>query len=292
MKILFIVFAAFSLTSGVFAQVKTLNRDWLAGDIKMVGDFAGISQVKPAPYNEVERRFASNYLLGDKKIYLRDAYDFGFGFKRFHYQLGSGYCDFYVGGFILNGDYARYETRVDCGHEWKQVRDPIISAWKNAGGPPFTEEHDGIFSEKSYNDVIERYKERVNSALGPMKPEQVPVELQKYYDYLIDPMENSVVGIGGCGYGGGTPAGKGSIDLFIAAKRIDLLENILRGYNPGGRIYAAMALLKMEEDGVKLDPKTRETIEKVANLDIDIQICRGCIYSDYPGKEVLKILKF
>jgi hypothetical protein len=292
MKILFLVLAAFLLNPGVFAQDKTLNPEWLADDIKTVGDFAGISQLKPTPYSEIQRSFGSSYMLGHRLIYLQDADDLGFGFKQFHYQLGSGYCDFYVRGFILSGDYARYETGVDCGSEWNQIRKPVIKAWKQAGGPAFKEDPNGISSEELNNDVVQRYKDEVGKFLGPMKPARVPAQLQKYYDYLIDPLENSVVASGPCGYPGATSAGKNSIDLFIAAKRIDLLENILRGYNPGGRIYAALALLKMEKDGITLEPKIRETIEKVANLDINIKICRGCIYNDYKGKEVLKIIQF
>ena len=51
----------------------------------------------------------------------------------------------------------------------------------------------------------------------------------------------------------------------------------MRGYNPGGCIYAAIALLKMEQGGLHLEPEITGTIEKVGALDIPIAACASCI---------------
>jgi hypothetical protein len=101
-------------------------------------------------------------------------------------------------------------------------------------------------------------------------------------------MKNSRVGMGICGLRGPVLEGKTSIDALVKAGRMDLIENVLRGYNPGGRAFAAIALLKMEERGVKLAPKVKKTIEKVRALDVPITTCSGCIVkSGLKAKDVI-----
>jgi hypothetical protein len=124
----------------------------------------------------------------------------------------------------------------------------------------------------------------------------VPSVLKDDYEYLISPGENSVVGNGGCGYGGMTPPGKLAIDALVKANRLalvkanrlDLIENVVRGYNPGGRVYAALALVAIEKQGSPLTDDTRATIEKIRQLDIMIDTCSGCIISHRTAKAIFE----
>jgi len=291
MKILFLIFTVFSLSAGVFAQ-EPIEPGRLEESLIYIREGSELLRPKKPPLDEVRNQLETKMFYDDGGEVVPAEYgnDFGFGFKRFYYERPGGYCHLYASGFTLYKDYARFRVGMDCGENWKRIREPIIAVWKEAGGLAFQEVRDGIFSETSNNEVIERYKGDVSKALGPMKPIPVPPKLEKYYNLLIDPLENSVVGTGFCGVPGRIPEGREAIDLFIAAKRTDLLENILRGYNPGGRIYAALALFKMEKGGIKLDPKTRDTIERVGNLDSRITVCPGIKVSDHPGKDVLKLI--
>ena len=88
--------------------------------------------------------------------------------------------------------------------------------------------------------------------------------------------------------------GKTSIDALINANRIDLIENVLRGYNPGGRIFAAIALLRMERKGLKLEPEVTSTLNKVVNLDVPAATCAGClVFSGRRAKSIVaEFLKY
>ena len=71
--------------------------------------------------------------------------------------------------------------------------------------------------------------------------------------------------------------GREAIDALVDAKRIDLLENALIGYNPGGRVYAAIELLRMQRMGEKLSEPTRKNIRKVMALPVKLSTCSGCV---------------
>jgi hypothetical protein len=290
MKILSLIFTVFSLSAGVFAQEEPVEPGRLEEALIYIREGSELLRPKKPPLDEVRSQLETKmfYDDGSEVVSEGSGNDFGFGFKRFYYERPGGYCDLYASGFVLYKDYARFRIGMNCGENWKRIREPIIKAWKDASGPAFQEERDGIFSETSNNEIIERYKGEVSKALGSMKPIPVPAKLEKYYNFLIDPLENSMIGTALCVGPGRKLEGRDAIDLFITAKRTDLLENILRGYNPGGRIYASLALFKMEKGGIKLDPKTRDTIERVGNLDSRITVCRGITASDHPGKDVLK----
>jgi hypothetical protein len=81
-----------------------------------------------------------------------------------------------------------------------------------------------------------------------------------------------------CGVGGSPPAGNEAIALLARKKRWPIIENILRGPNPEGRVYAVLALLCGERHGRKVPPETRATIDTVLALDLPISVCRGCMY--------------
>lgn len=83
------------------------------------------------------------------------------------------------------------------------------------------------------------------------------------------------------------PTGKEAIDRIIRAGRFDLIENILRGYNPGGRVYAALALKAWVQKGRKLTPVETELIQKIASLDTPIDTCFGCLFGSETAGEIL-----
>jgi hypothetical protein len=142
--------------------------------------------------------------------------------------------------------------------------------------------------QKTFPAVFQAYQQAVAAALGELKPVTVPAELRDGYEYLLSPLENSYVGKGGCGYGGEVPAGREAMDALLQAGRMDLIENVLRGYNPGGRVYAALALLEQQRRGVWLPPEVQETIRKLSVLKITITTCEGCLVSQQWAKSVFR----
>jgi hypothetical protein len=159
------------------------------------------------------------------------------------------------------------------------IKTVLVDTWKRSGGPEFTEGEYGLHHDREFASVIADYKKAVADQLGEMQPVHVPTDLNDDYELLIALGTNSVVGQGACGYGAVTPRGKKAIDAIVNANRLDLLANVLKGYNPGGRVYAAVALTAMQRNGVTLPSDTLHTLEVVRNLDLLLETCSGCLMS-------------
>ena len=123
--------------------------------------------------------------------------------------------------------------------------------------------------KKDFDNVWRVYRSEIAKQLGPMKQVNLPDKLKSAYGLLIDPFKNSSITV--VAFDEGKPA----IDALEDAKRIDLIENVLRGQNPGGRIYAAISLLRMQRRGKKFSRATNAAIRKVVNLDADAETCWG-----------------
>ena len=88
-------------------------------------------------------------------------------------------------------------------------------------------------------------------------------------------------------YGGVTPRGKTTIDALVKANRIDLIGNILMGYNPGGRMYAALAFIAMQRKGIQLSPDVIQALQVVRAMDLELETCDGCIVSHKTAKQII-----
>ncbi len=120
--------------------------------------------------------------------------------------------------------------------------------------------------------VLDTYHLSVAKGVGEMLPVKVPENLKDYYHFLVSDLNNSTAN-GNCSIGGKPTNGKISIDLLITANRIDLIENVLRGYSPGGRIHAVRALLKMQAEGFPLSKETKDVIVKIKKDSNPIESC-------------------
>jgi hypothetical protein len=202
----------------------------------------------------------------------------GFGANRVRFSKGYGYSSVYVDVLTFENQVAYYEIGVTGSFsKWSQYRDQIVNAWKQNGGPEFTEKGYELTYQRKYESVFDSYYRTVGFELGEMLPVSVPADLKDAYEYLTSPLNNSYIGEGICGLGGPVLEGKTSIDALTNANRRDLIENVLRSYNPGGRIFAAIALLRMKQKGLKLDSDVSTTLNKVVNLDVPAATCGGCI---------------
>ncbi len=263
---------------------KSLNPEWMHDDLQGIGML--LRTIPMEDHNTVEELKES--LEGEWSI-EDDA--LGFGARRSRFGKGLGYTSIYVDAFSFNGRIGFFEISVYKPREedWFLMRKDMIETWTSQGGPPFKEDEYKLFFQKRFDGVFDPYYKTVAEELGAQRSVDVPSELKAAYDYLTSPLNNTRVGDGICGLHGPVLEGKRSIDLLIKAKRVDLIENVLRGYNPGGRIYAAIALLRMERRGLYLEPAITETIEKVGALDIPITSCAGCIvHGGQRGEDVIK----
>lgn len=272
-----LVLFLFCLSSS--AQTKDdLNYAWIAKDIEAIERLLPELARQDPSLETMEKIFAKE--PGEES-------DLGFGARTFSFSNPGGYTYFTVHGFALNGRIGYYSIGVGRSLSWSKVRVAIIQAWNVNSQFPFKEGESGIKYDREYADVVGDYKLAVSSQLGGMRAVTVPRDLNDAYDHLISLGNNSVVGNGACDYAGVVPYGKAAIDQIVTSGRIDLIENILKGYNPGGRMYALLALLKLQRNGTKLSDETQNAMRVILNLDIEIETCSGCLHGRKRAREIV-----
>jgi len=152
----------------------------------------------------------------------------------------------------------------------------------------FTERKYYIDYQYAFNEIAAFHYQSVSDQLGPMSQIDIASDLKNAYEYLVSPFENSEVSETGCGYATEIPEGKAAMDILIKNDRVDLIRNVLRGYNPGARILAAITLLRMQRHGLELEPETINTIRVVGELRTPINVCEGIIKEGAKGKDVMR----
>lgn len=277
----------------VAQKKEPLHADWLATDItNLESILPQLKQNEPLTLAALEKIFGSSrenqifdWRGGDRRL--------GFGAQTFVFSKSGGYTSFRVTGFIFNGTIGTYSVALETSSaSWPRIKSVLVDRWNRNGGPDFTEGKYGIRHDREFASVITDYKKAVADQIGEMQPADVPAQLKDDYELLISLGKNSVVGQGACGYGAVTPRGKEAIDAIVNAHRLDLLANILKGYNPGGRVYAAIAFTAMQRKGVKLPDDTLAALELVRNLDLLLETCEGCFFSFKTAKTIIDEWRF
>lgn len=274
-------------------EEKTVRADWLANDVANIERILPqLKQNEPLTVAALETIFSwpdankrVDWRGGDKGL--------GFGGQTFVFSKPGGYAYLRVTGFAFNDTIGNYSIALDTSSaSWPMIKSVLIDVWKRNGGPEFTEGRDGIRHDREFANVIDDYKKAVAEQLGEVRLVNVPPRLKNDYELLITLGRNSVVGQDACDYAGITPRGKEAIDAIVNASRPDLLANILKGYNPGGRVYAAVALTAMQRKGAKLPADTLHALEVVRNLDLLLDTCEGCSHSFKTAKTIIDEWRF
>jgi hypothetical protein len=190
----------------------------------------------------------------------------GFGARRVKLNKGLGTVTAYVDFLIFRNKIAYYELGLEVAGS-QMPRSELIEQWTRSSGLALEPKENNLVRVMNFEHVWRDYKKSIADALGPMKDVALDDTVDQAYKLLVDPLENSRISMVAC------DDGKPAIDSLEDAKRIDLIENVLRGYNPGGRIYAAISLLRMKRANKKLKSSTMNSITKVINLDADAETC-------------------
>ncbi len=213
------------------------------------------------------------------------------GFGASHVELVSGRegCHARATLLVFEQTLAHYEIEVSCGERWPAVRQTIVGEWLRSARTEFTESTNGLTSQRAFDAVLDRYRHAVAAKLGDFRELDVPARFAGDFARMTSPLVNSMVSTRGCGMASTPVPEQLAIQAMVASGRVDLLENMLRGYNPGGRMYAAVALMNLR-DSVGLRPEVEATLRKVLDLDADIKTCSGCIGQTLTARAALASL--
>ncbi len=275
---LFVTVILFSQLISAQKQEK-LEKKWLAKDINLL---KLIPKLLPP---EIQTKESLEKIFGDKN----QEHEVEFGAKFLENGSSGGYTSFRVSVYSYKNSIVSYKISASTSqNSWNLIKPHFIEAWSQIAQVPFQETDRGIFYEYKNEAILQDYKKSIGLYLGEIKQSEIPADLKDAYDYLTAPFNNIEVSTTGCGYSGESPKGKKMIELFIKAGRFDLIENILKGYNQGGRAYAVIALLKLKKNGLKLSNETEQTIEKIIELDTRIESCSGCLGFSTTVKKLLQ----
>ena len=259
--------------AGKAQELEPLNPEWLADDYRSMELISLLASPAPLTIQKILDILG----VGDKDD---PEVDLGFGATRFNVRKGNGYTSLSVEAFVFRGTIGSYKLEIESSPEsWTRIRKRMIELWRQHNGPGFEEGGSGLIHVERDDSVLRKYQSVVAAELGEMKPTAIPAEFQKPFDSLTQPMEIENVG---------SSDGEMAIAALVNAGRFYLVENVLRGFNPNGRIYAARELLKLNrEDRLVLSADTLGVIARISNLDIPIRTVSGCLVNRSYAKEIL-----
>lgn len=208
----------------------------------------------------------------------------GFGARRLRLWLDGSSATTVVTVIAWKDHVGLLEVRCDT--DDKDLRDRIAAAYK--GREP-------ALDEKGLSVTIENASSREGSlerrkVLGDALKIDPADELSKAYLLLRSPFADLVYGKM-YGEDGGPPEARTALEQILAhAQGANLLDDILRGPNPEGRLYAAEGLLRLERKGKRLDEQTKKNIDWIRKSDVKIHVCDGCEVSWEPAAKALEAM--
>ena len=90
-----------------------------------------------------------------------------------------------------------------------------------------------------------------------------------------------------CGIAGTPPILRKDIEIFIKNEDIKSIDNWLDSPSIVHQVYAAEALIRLDNQMIPITEKQREKIYEIKSLETIISACSGCVRGDTSVKEAL-----
>lgn len=255
----------------VQAQDKPLVAEWVNNDLEGVSAVRQLIPFEKQNIQVVKARLRKDWSIEETNL--------GFGGLYLTLAKGQGYAKSYVYALIYEGRVAMYEAGIESySDEWPKIRERVLEKWEAEDLPQVALGEHGIAYKRTLESIMHLYQARVASALGPTRDASVAPDLEKSYASLTDPMNNSTISM---------TRRDEEIGTLLNANRTDLLENVLKAYNPGARVLAALALLELQKGGTRLSRVISKAIVRVLNLKVNLHACMFDICSYLTAKEAI-----
>lgn len=136
-----------------------------------------------------------------------------------------------------------------------------------------------LHAHKMFQDVFDKYYQVVTAGKNDLKAVNISgdsKQLNNDYIFLVSDAYaysadgNDCVPLHEDYYSSNASNADSAINNLLAEKRLDLIENILDGFNPVGRIYAIRALEKL---GLSDNEIIKDKINKILDMNTPINVC-------------------
>ncbi|TRX03228.1 hypothetical protein [Flavobacterium gawalongense] len=281
-QIILILIILFKITFS-FGQEEKLNLDWVKLD--------------SIAYNNILRVIRDPSLLKNKDkfvrsiipFHIRETKDLGFGLTYIECAQYGGYVTASIKILSFENEIIQYEISYSD-KDYKIIESIFkknnVLKKKTSHGTDKCKPHTFCFQN---HVLFDKFKGNVSKELGKinLNINTINSDSQYYYNYLINPINSYIFGTF-CSDGDFELEGRKAINHFISKNDFTTIKEIIKGYNPEGRIYAVEALLNFVKEGkTTLTKEEKFAIQKIIALKIPIRICYGCIISQSTAKELL-----
>lgn len=216
--------------------------------------------------------------------------DLGFGYTRL--STGISFGTFHVSTKVIleNGNPLWLKFDIEL-NRWRETNpkevDILLSNWGDLGSSYKDDQgREHLTYEVFKKDGFKQWNKILAQELGAQIPIKVSDSVKSQYEFLMSPFERLVYGES-CGYDPSPAKGRLEIQALVDQKNYNLLRTVLRSPNPEGRIYAAFALIELDEKKKILSEKDISTIKKVLNSKISVSKCQWCEFRKKSVSELL-----
>ncbi|OWP85515.1 hypothetical protein BWK60_13700, partial [Flavobacterium covae] len=268
-------------TNDTITTQKSLNLEWLKLDLENLNNIISIANNKKALEND--SFFKKSIINFD----LRDTKDLGFGLTLIDGAQYGGYVTTWVKALTYKNKIIQYEFSYTINDfeivnylikNNTDLKSKIIL--KQTDVAPYSLNY---INELSYQNFTNKAKKKLGKI--NLKIDNTNEKLKAAYNLLTDPINTYDFGKY-CYEGSSQPEGYKAINYLISSNNLNIIKEIIKGYNPEGRLYAIEAILvAASENKIVLTNEDKALIKKILKLNILIKKCDGCkVFKTYVGE--------
>ena len=248
-------------------------------------------------FNNIFSLLNNQRALADKDLFLksiikldiRETKDLGFGLTYFECAQYGGHVTTWISLLSFENAIIQYDIRYSE-DDFKIIAYLINQDAKLKSEIAFVADTTDTYSFY-YQDssAFDKFKSHVASKLGLIKlsPDNTDEKFASNYSILTNPINSYDFGTL-CYESGVEPEGRKAINYFTSSNNISAIREIVKGYNPEGRLYAIEALLTaVNKKRTALTDEDNQLIKNILALDIPISACNGCIVSKSTAGDLL-----
>jgi hypothetical protein len=238
-----------------------VDRAWLRKDVALVARFAAL-----LPLRSLDETLAA---FGQPCATI----DQGFGIEARTCLLAGGYTRCWL--TLLSHQGAIFDAEAKCvasEKAWTAIEPVIGKLYADSLVPAGLAVDRNVASLSTRDEAVRaRAMAALATTLGPRSNAAIPEALAQAMTLLDAPTRSLTIGTA-CGVGGSPPEGNLAMQELVAAGREDLLRDVMRGMNAGGRIYGYIGLRLLGRN----TPEDDATFDRLTALALDVETCGGC----------------
>lgn len=145
--------------------------------------------------------------------------------------------------------------------------------------------------EYTNDSLRKQFQKKVNSYLGNLDNVDPGKDLKESYDLLVNSSSFYIYNLKSYDKNI-TLKERIAIEKIIDAGRIDLIKNIIKGYNPEGRAYGIEAILRLNSGNkVKISFDVYDLLSKIKKIPFPISTRLGCFKGVLSYSEIINKFK-